>query len=200
MNRNKRVLLFDLGGVLADLGTPASDMDLDMSEEAFWDVWLNSASVRTWEMGRLDTPDFCRRIAAELSQDPDTIEARLRNWRLAFFPGVEALVHSIPETTSLALLSNTNEIHWCQVASSGDVFDRFEHLFLSFETGNYKPARAAFEQVTARFDCDPGDVLFLDDSAQNVAAAIDVGLDAHQVRGTAESRIVIERTILGPLT
>ncbi len=195
MSTGKRVLLFDLGGVLADLGTPASDMGLEMTEEAFWAIWLNSTSVHAWEMGKLDTAEFCQRIAGELAQDPNTIEARLRAWRLRFFPGVEDLVLSIPGTISVALLSNTNEIHWGPLAPA-EVFTRFDHLFLSYETGHYKPMRTAFEQVTAHFGCKPGDVLFLDDSPRNVAAAIEVGLDARRVYGGGECRAVVERELL----
>ena len=195
MEGNNRVVLFDLGGVLADLGTPASDMGLAMSEEAFWEVWMNSASVHTWEMGQIDTPEFCRRIAAELSQDPDTIEARLRAWRLSFFPGVEDLVCSIPRTVSVALLSNTNEIHWDPLADA-NLFRRFDQLFLSYEIGHCKPMRAAFDRVTEHFGCNPEDVLFLDDSPRNVAAAIEFGIDAYRVYGAEESRTVIERELL----
>jgi HAD superfamily hydrolase (TIGR01509 family) len=196
MSKKKRVLLFDLGGVLADLGTPTSDMGLDMTEEAFWATWLNSENVHAFEMGKLDAPEFCRRIAGELGQeDTDTFEERLRAWRLTLFPGVADLIRSIPQTIPIALLSNTNEIHWDPLATAG-VFTRFDQLFLSYETGHYKPMQSAFEQVTARFGCDPDDVLFLDDSPRNVAAAIETGFDAHRVYGVTESRAVIERELL----
>jgi putative hydrolase of the HAD superfamily len=194
MEGTKQVLLFDLGGVLADLGTPASDMGLDMTEEAFWNVWLNSESVHTWEMGKLDTPEFCKRIADELAQDLDTIESRLRAWRLTFFPGVEDLINSIPRTVTVALLSNTNQIHWEPLANAS-VFDRFDHLFLSYKNGRYKPMRAAFDQVTEHFGCEPDEVLFLDDAPRNIDAAIEIGIDAYRVYGAEESRAVIEREL-----
>ena len=182
--------------MLADLGTPASDMGLDMSEEDFWAVWLHSSSVHAWEMGNLDTPDFCARIAAELGlADETNVEQRLRSWRLNLYPGVDELVASIPESIPVALLSNTNEVHWSHVAA-GHIFSRFQYLFLSYETGHYKPMSGAYEQVTAYFNCDPADVLFLDDSPRNIEAALDVGFDAHRVAGVEESRAVI-RSELG---
>ena len=189
------MLLFDLGGVMADLGTPASDIGLDMSEADFWATWVHSASVHAWEMGRLETPEFCTRIAAELGQDPEPgFEQRLRAWHLRLFPGIEDLVDSVAGSATIALLSNTNEIHWHQVASD-DVFARFDHLFLSYETGHYKPMPVAFEQVTRHFNCDPSDVLFLDDSQRNIDAAIEAGLRAHRVEGVEQSRDVIRREL-----
>ena len=171
-------------------------MGLDMSEEDFWEVWLGSTHVHAFETGELATPEFCRRIAVDLGQPGGAeFETRLRRWRLRLYPGVPDLVRSIPGTIPVALLSNTNEIHWDQVASSGDLFGRFDHLFLSYETGHYKPSRVAFDQVTEHFGCQPGDVLFLDDSPHNVEAAIEIGFDAHRVRGTEESRAVIEREL-----
>jgi HAD superfamily hydrolase (TIGR01509 family) len=61
-------------------------------------------------------------------------------------------------------------------------------VFLSYETGHYKPEHAAFMDVTEFFDCAPGGVLFVDDSAPNIAAARDFGIDAHEVAGAAELR------------
>jgi len=86
------------------------------------------------------------------------------------------------------LLSNTNEIHWRQVTTASRVFESFERVFLSYETGHYKPEHAAFRDVTAFFDCAPGDVLFVDDSEPNIAAARKFGIDAHRVVGVAELR------------
>ena len=172
-------------------------MGLDMAEAAFWDIWINSASVNAFETGRLDTPEFCRRIAGELGQsETDGFEARLKAWKLMLYPGVEEMVHAIPRSVSVALLSNTNEIHWGQVASTDSTFARFDRLFLSYETGHYKPMRAAFEQVSAHFRCNPTDVLFLDDSEHNVAAAKGVGFDAHRTRGISEVRAVIDRCVI----
>jgi putative hydrolase of the HAD superfamily len=200
MSEKNRVLLFDLGGVLADLGTPAADVGLDMTNDEFWGVWLNSSSVHAFETGKLDRDVFCRRIARELGwPDAESFESRLRQWQLPLYPGVEDLVRSIPDSVRIALLSNTNELHWAQVVSSTDLFARFDHLFLSYESGHYKPMHAAFEQVTAHYGCVPGDVLFLDDSSLNIAAAIEVGFDAHRVRGVDESRAVIDRELLAGL-
>ncbi len=54
MNRGNRVLLFDLGGVLADLGEPAKAIGLELTEEEFWQSWLNSASVHAFIEQGLD--------------------------------------------------------------------------------------------------------------------------------------------------
>lgn len=67
-----------------------------------------------------------------------------------------------------------------------DVFSSFAHLFLSYETGNAKPQPAAFLDVVRHFDCAAEDIVFFDDNANNVAAAMESGLCARQVRGFTE--------------
>lgn len=47
-----RILLFDLGGVLVDLGDPVGEMDLPLSNEQFWKLWLSSPLVHKFETGQ----------------------------------------------------------------------------------------------------------------------------------------------------
>lgn len=198
MNKEEKVLLFDLGGVLADLGEPAQAIGLDLTDAGFWDIWLNSANVHAFEKGEMEASDFFAGIAAELGQASDeTFEKRLRAWHLRLFPGAEALIHSIPDHYRVALLSNTNAVHWEQVVSATDVFSRFDHLFLSFETGLYKPTAESFEQVVTHFNCEPGDVLFLDDSPRNVDGASKIGIEARRTRGLEEARAIIAASLEG---
>ena len=58
MSRDTRIVLFDLGGVLADLGDPASEMRLDFESDQFWKIWLHSPSVRAFELGRSPLVSF----------------------------------------------------------------------------------------------------------------------------------------------
>lgn len=198
MNNKDQVVLFDLGGVLADLGEPAKALGLGITEEQFWDTWLNSTNVHAFEMGEMEASEFFPSIAAEFGQsDGAAFEDRLRSWHLPLFPGAEAMIHSVPDHCRVALLSNTNAMHWEQVVSTTDIFAAFDYLFLSFETGYYKPAMKSFEQVVAVLDCEPGDVLFLDDSSRNVDAAISFGFEAHQTWGVAAATAVINSKLGG---
>lgn len=182
------ILLFDLGGVLVDLADPAKSIGLQMTTEEFWAVWLNSPLVREFETGRLSRRQFAEGLGAQLGfASGAAFDAALRRWHLPMFDGVENSLRELTSTHAVALLSNTNEIHWQHVAGQSDVFDGFERLFLSYETGNAKPDPAAFHDVIEHFGCDPVDILFFDDSPGNVAAARQAGLQAVRVRGWAET-------------
>ncbi len=176
-----RVMLFDLGGVLADLGDPVAAMELDMESDAFWRTWTRSPSVRAFETGRMSERDFFEAIARELGyRGRVPFERAFARWVLRPFPGIEAFVRQRERGRQLALLSNTNPIHWRQVTAATTVFDGFRQTFLSFETGLFKPDPDAFLQVIEHFGCRPADIRFLDDVQANVDAARALGIDAHR--------------------
>ena len=180
-------MLLDLGGVLADLRDPVAAMGLDMPLDVFWKTWTSSATVRAFETGQMSEAEFLKIIPAELAYKGSApFEKQFHNWQLELFPGVGDLIRGVLPRYRVALLSNTNEIHWRQVAAGNDVFADFECVFLSFDTGCFKPGESAFRQVTNWFECSPGDVIFLDDSKSNIAAALDFGMDARRVVGIAE--------------
>jgi putative hydrolase of the HAD superfamily len=190
------ILLFDLGGVLVDLGDPAGAMQLDIDNEQFWKTWLSSPLVHQFETGQLDASGFVAGFGAELGvADATDFERRLRRWQLPMYDGAEQYLRSLAKCADIALLSNTNELHWQHVQSQTDVFASFAHLFLSFETGNAKPQPAAFLDAVEYFACSPGDIVFFDDNAHNVAAATATGLRAKQVRGLAELRQAVDAFI-----
>ena len=83
-------------------------------------------------------------------------------------------------------MSNTNPIHWRQVTASTPVFSTFAKLFLSYETGRFKPDPDAFQQVIDEFGAAPADIVFYDDTSRNVVAARKLGIDAHCVSGLDE--------------
>ena len=123
-------------------------------------------------------------MASELGlESAAAFASRFERWQLQPYPAAEGLVRSIPQDVHVCLLSNTNEVHWQQILSQTTIFDVFDHLFLSFQTGHYKPQERAYPQVVEHYRCDPGDILFLDDSDGNVRAASVLGLRATRVDG-----------------
>jgi putative hydrolase of the HAD superfamily len=187
MSAARPVLLLDLGGVLADLGDPVTAMELDLDVPDFWKTWTSSSVVRALETGRISEDDFLRDIPAVLGCSSELpFGPRFHAWQLQLFANVENCVRAATERYRVALLSNTNEIHWRQVTEASSVFDVFDKVFLSYETGHYKPEPAAFYDVMDYFDCAPGEIIFLDDSEPNIVAARKLGIDAHRVVGGAE--------------
>ena len=192
----QQIILFDLGGVLVDLADPVTSIGLSMSGEEFWSIWLSSPLVQQFETGRLTASEFVTQFGAKLGfHDADEFDRALRSWHLPLFDGAEKALQDLANSNTIALLSNTNEIHWQHVESQTDVFADFAKVFLSYETGNAKPHPSAFHDVVEHFECEPQDIVFFDDNEGNVAAARAEGLRAVHVQGWSEVEREIDRIL-----
>ena len=71
-----------------------------------------------------------------------------------------------------------------------EVSGLFERLF-SHQMGSMKPSRECFDDAVRTIGCEPGEIVFLDDSQTNVDAARDRGLRAFRVTSPHEARGII---------
>ncbi len=197
---SRRLILFDLGGVLADLGRPASQMRLAITDKEFWSLWLSSPAVRAFELGQIDAAEFLPKLAEELaiSEGPAQFRERFSRWHLDLFPNVVGMLQKLREQNTLALLSNTNTFHWQMVNRQADLGSLFHHVFLSFEMGCCKPDDVIFERVLESVSVNAPEILYLDDSEQNVAAARRFGIPAARVHGAEAVRGCLRREQIEP--
>ncbi|MGL4555706.1 MAG: HAD family hydrolase [Gemmataceae bacterium] len=87
-------------------------------------------------------------------------------------PAVCSLIPRLQGRYHLALLSNTNEMHYRLFRTQfADTLDRFDHLVASHEVRLRKPDPAIYRHVQDRAGCRPDQIVFIDDLAANVAAA-----------------------------
>lgn len=185
MPANIELVLLDMGGVLLNLRSPLATFDLDVHQDDFMETWLLSPAVRKFESGEISTTQFARSIVEEfaLSYTPEEFLQRLESWPDAIYEGVPELLESIGRRHQIALLSNTNEIHWNRDDIAGRLAPLINKRFLSYETGHLKPDSSAFEDVLSHFAIDAEKILFLDDNPLNIEAAIRCGMRAKLTRG-----------------
>jgi FMN phosphatase YigB (HAD superfamily) len=197
-----RVVLFDLGGVLVELGgvsTVISWMASPVSTEELFRMWLTSPAVRAFETGRMEPELFADRLIVEMSLQVqrDALLREFTRWPVGTFPGSLELLARIPRRYTRATLSNTNAVHWPQVMERMKLADAFDHHFASHLTGKIKPDDEAFHHVTAALDCAAEEVLFLDDNQLNVDAAKKCGMHAVRVKGVpAAERALLEFRVI----
>ncbi len=185
-----KILLFDLGGVLLRLNSPARTFDLPQSEESFLQQWIQSTAVRSFERGDVDATTFAASIVNELQlpYSADEFLRRFEAWPDELYQGVPELLDNIPKRYSKALLSNTNALHWHRKDLCGTLEHRFDNLFLSYVTGYLKPDAKAFRHAQETCACGPEEIAFFDDNPANVAAARELGCHAFLTRGIGELR------------
>lgn len=193
------VVLFDIGGVLADFAgltvmrelTGASELDLATR-------WLMSPWVRRFEAGQCSEAEFAVGVIAEweFPFTPDEFLDHFLSWLSGPFPGAEEMVRETAAHATIGCLSNTNVLHWREMISKWALTQLFEYPLLSFELDAVKPDRKLFERALERVPVATDRVLFIDDNALNVEAALAAGLWAEQARGVQEARAVLTRYAL----
>lgn len=200
---DRRVLLFDLGGVLVDSAglTVLGQRLPHLSAGAIAQRWYGSRTVAHFERGALSEQEFARAFVAEwqLAQEPAAFIAEFGSWVRGFYPGARELLAQLRMRHVVACLSNTNAVHWAQLAAEREAFDL---CIASHLIGHLKPEPAAYRRALERLgDVDPGQVIFFDDLPANVEAARAAGLQAFRVRGVEETTSVLrELGVLPPST
>jgi glucose-1-phosphatase len=196
MNGKLSTILFDLGGVLVEL--PERPIPADWAERApssgkELHDWLTSPAAKAFEKGEISAARFADEIVNEmkLSIAPEEILAYFTFWPQGLFPGTKSLIARILPQYSLAIFSNTNELHWPRLMNEMGLEGCFDHYFASFKIGMAKPDPAAFRYVVKALSCEPSEILFLDDSQMNVDAARLVGIKAERVIGIGQVEQVL---------
>jgi FMN phosphatase YigB (HAD superfamily) len=181
-----RVVAFDLGGVVVDVnhGVLAGLGPRDHVEAALFGDGRHDQLTT----GELDGHAFVAAAAAALGHDVDVVA---RVWRevVGFSDGGLALVQAVARVRKVAVWSNTDPHHWSVLGPALEAVA--VDVAPSFRLGTMKPRADYFVRALARLDTAPHEVLFLDDRADNVAAARALGIDAVVVGGVAAARAIL---------
>ena len=129
-------------------------------------------------------------------------EAEIRAWDQRFD---EMLSGPVPETAAVIealadrdvpqfALTNMPQSKWPVVqAIAPRHFGLFRDAIVSGDEKVIKPARRIYEIVLERTGLAPADLLFIDDSAANIDAAMDMGFHTHHFTDPARLRAAVER-------
>ena len=181
-------IMFDLGGVLVELGGVSRMLDLlnhTITTEELWTRWLTSPTVRQFETGLIDSDQFVNDLRAEfeLTIEPEQFIAEFTSWPTGLYPGTRELLLQLAPHYTLACLTNTNALHWPRVCDEMELKPLFAAHFASHLIGLLKPDREVFQHVVHELGYAPERILFLDDNRLNVESARSIGLSAYCVDG-----------------
>lgn len=189
----RETIIFDLGGVLYDIAPERS-----LSALARLGVSLSATEVtgsdpqsiiHAFECGRLSVDEFIaalrERVDAEVAEtaDDQTLRAAASALLVGFTAERIAYLQMLRADYQLCLLSNTNALHIAMVEEQlaadyriAGLAGLFDHVFLSYELGLRKPDEAIYTRVIDTLAVPPRSCLFVDDLAENTAAAARCGL------------------------
>ncbi|ACT96808.1 HAD family hydrolase [Dyadobacter fermentans] len=189
-------IIFDLGDVILNIDVPIASKsfaDLSGREQAeILTIFKESEIFRQFETGTMDEPSF-RNYVREILKFPDlsdeAIDTAWNSLLLDLPPERVELLKKLATKYRLFLLSNTSSIHITQVnkilkASTGveRLEDLFEIVFLSYEMGLMKPDTRIYQQVLDKAGLKAEETLFLDDNADNIRGAAQLGIETIHVQ------------------
>jgi putative hydrolase of the HAD superfamily len=194
-NPDRPTVVFDLGEVLVPstgvLPALAGELGVDIGplRAAYWPGRL------AYDLGGSDTT-YWTGVLSALDQEPaPELIARLRDrdatkWS-ALPPASAQLLTGLVETgTRLGVLSNAPAPLAAAVRAAAWSAP-IDVLVFSADLGLAKPDPAIYAAADQAYGTAPGDVVFFDDRADNVAAARAHGWDAHVWAGPEEALAVL---------
>jgi glucose-1-phosphatase len=186
-------LLFDLGGVI---------VEIDFNR--VFEIWGAHSGVSAATIKSRFSFDSCYeshergQIAANVYFDSlrSSLGIRLSDeqfregWNTIFvgeIPGVAALLRQAKALVPLYVLSNSNPTHYAYWAREyAETLGLFQKIFVSCRLGRRKPEAEAFAVVASEIGVPPENILFFDDTDENVRSATSLGMQAVHVKSIAD--------------
>ncbi len=171
-----KVILFDLGKVLVDFDLRLAARNISAqarstSEELFSFIMTSDLLVH-FENGRITNEQFFREIQPAIGY-----RATIQDFRQAFsdiFTEIEEMVrlHARIRAAKIPtwIFSNTNDWAVTHIRERFPFFANFDGYFLSYKLGVMKPHPGIYEAAERATGCSGGEILYIDDTAENTAA------------------------------
>lgn len=177
-------IVFDFGGVLVDWNPHyLYDGYFGSREKADW--FLANICTMDWNVQMDGGKPFAQGIAELSAVHPQWS----REIQMYFDRWMDMMGEEIPHMRELIQnlkrrgyhifgLTNWSAETFCQVRHRYGIFDLLDGMTVSGEEHVTKPDQAIYRRLLERFSLVPGECLFIDDNAANVAGAIQAGMAA----------------------
>lgn len=176
-----KTVVFDIGGVLVNIDHSAFPrlLGIKRGRGSHVDEQAIERLAREYEIGRIGTEDFFW-MMDEFFKGEYTREKLKNAWNAIVVEENSAIipiVDAVKGSYQTAILSNTNPMHFQKSVETAGMVKKFSRLYLSFQIRAAKPDLAAYQHVIRDLSAKPSSLLFIDDLAENVAAAVKCGME-----------------------
>jgi putative hydrolase of the HAD superfamily len=196
-----RAVLFDIGGVFLSWPAPAFFTHwatlLSIPPDQFQQRLWHSPDVEAANTGAIPAEEYYRRCAGRLGVDAGQIALLIE----AAFAGEPlndtpvAYVSRLRSRVRLAALTNTWSFGRTLLERRG-IRDMFDLIVTSAEEGVKKPDERIYAITVARLGLTPAEVIFIDDSEENITTARALGLPSIQFHATEQTIAELEARLM----
>ena len=136
------------------------------------DALMQSIALSDHECGRMCGQGLLEKLAA-LATRPISLSATHAHWVNMFEldAAMVDLAHRLSERYRVFLLSNIGDLHWAQLAREFRLHAIGHGALPSYLAGVMKPHAGIYAEAERRFALEPAATVFIDDRADNIAAA-----------------------------
>lgn len=189
-----KLVCFDLGGVIIRLCQTWQERCLaagiELRNPQLWDAVDPKREVLLMQYmtGQLSGSDFANKLSEHIEQiyNPAEIVRILDAWLIDEYEGLSQIVDQLHEIgMDTAALSNTTPEHWARMNEFPTVL-KLKNLLPSHEIGLHKPDPAIYIHLEKNLGYSGGEILFFDDTQENVDAAIKIGWQAIRIDPTGD--------------
>jgi len=183
------------GAVLLDLGNVVLKLDASraflhwahaagVTPDTLMSRWALDEAYKRHEVGAIDFAAYAANLTQRFGVEL-TLADWLAGWNAIFvepFADVIARLPAVSARYDLCAFTNTNAVHHAEWSQRfGSVLGSFRHIYVSSSIGRRKPDAASYAWVAEDMGHAPEDIVFLDDSPDNVEGALAAGMRAHHV-------------------
>ncbi len=189
-----RAIILDYGGVISQ---PQNSQiiknilqSLGQEYDGFQEVYRSQRA--RYDSGQISGEEYWINVLRHYGLEPASFEiARLiqedvRSWMQINEAMVQFLTECRGRIRKLAMISNMTTDSLAYIKEHFQWLELFDELILSCEIGINKPDRQIYESCLRRLNMCPNECLFVDDSLENVAGAMELGMHAVQFKTFSE--------------
>ena len=176
-----KLVIFDIGRVILDFNHMITCGKLAQyskkDEKYIYDYIFKSEALNEYEKGKISSIKMFETISDKLGLDI-SFENFKEIWGDIFSlkDGIGELIRRVKKVARIAVLSNTDEMHFDFIMDKVDIMKEFDWLFLSHKMGFRKPDNEVFEYITRITGFAPDEIIFIDDIEEFAEAANNYGI------------------------
>ena len=176
-------IIFDLGNVLLSFN-PKDYLKSKISEDRIDNVYKAIFQSEEWVMldrGTITEKDAINRIIERNNTYRDDINLAFKDWYDILRPieeAVEVLTKLKKNGYNIYYLSNFHELAFKEVTTKNNFFELFDGGVVSYAEKLIKPEEDIYKLILKRYNLNPRETIFIDDTKSNVDGASKLGIKA----------------------
>ncbi len=182
-------IFFDIGRVLVEFNERGWLVDI-VRLTGLVPEWLGSRmaceNLYALERGEITLRDYHAAAFKDAGANPPITYDRFEQFWTGLLmepTPVADLLPALRKQARVWFLSNSNQVHMDYLRENYSFMALAEGVISSHEVGHRKPDKEIFRLALLRAGAEAGQALFIDDKFENVAAARELGINAHQYAG-----------------